>query len=36
MDGGNGAISMNLNDQRRLKSYIFLILLKERTARVKF
>ena len=36
VDGVNGEISMNPNDQCRLCTFIFLIRLKGRTARVKF
>ena len=34
MDGVNGEISVNPNDQCRLYTFVFLIRLKERTARV--
>ena len=34
LDGVNGEISMNPNDQCRLCTFVFLIRLKGRTARV--
>ena len=36
VDGVNGEISMNPKDQCRLCTFVFLIRLKGRTARVKF